>query len=304
MKKLTDVFWENISKIISNKENNSFKFLTIKEISGGDISRAFSLSGSSKRNSVTNKKSYFIKTNNLSQLGMFQSEAVGLKEISDSNSIKTPTVIDVNYFDGVSFIILENLELRKQGSMESFATSLAKMHNKINSDYGFIENNFIGLTTQINSKKSNWNEFYLNHRISVQINFLNKKFNLKKLKNNFKILQQNFEKLFTGYKPKASLLHGDLWQGNYAFVEDGQPVIYDPACYYGDHEIDLAMLELFGNPGKQFFETYHQHFPIHQGYEKRKTLYNLYHILNHANLFGGGYLSQAETMMEQIIDSV
>ena len=114
-------------------------------------------------------------------------------------------------------------------------------------------------------------------------------------------LNQRVAKFFQGYSPVPSLLHGDLWSGNYAADSTGQPVIYDPACYYGDHEADLAMMELFGQPGNEFFSAYNEVFPIDAGYSQRRELYNLYHILNHANLFGGSYSSQAQRMINQLL---
>ena len=114
-------------------------------------------------------------------------------------------------------------------------------------------------------------------------------------------LVAELDRFFADYRPRASLLHGDLWGGNQAADADGNPVIYDPACYYGDHEADLAMMELFGNPGEAFFTAYHEHFPIDAGYRYRRDLYNLYHVLNHANLFGGGYAAQAEKMIGRLL---
>ena len=114
-------------------------------------------------------------------------------------------------------------------------------------------------------------------------------------------LAEVLDDFFVDYRPRASLLHGDLWGGNQAADAAGNPVIYDPACYYGDHEADLAMMELFGNPGERFFAAYRERFPIDPGYRRRRDLYNLYHVLNHANLFGGGYGAQAGRMIERLL---
>ena len=109
------------------------------------------------------------------------------------------------------------------------------------------------------------------------------------------------DKFFVDYRPVASLLHGDLWCGNYGFSEDGQPIIFDPAVYYGDREADIAMTELFGGFPAAFYATYRHAYPLDSGYNTRKALYNLYHIINHLNLFGGGYLHQAEQMTEKLL---
>jgi fructosamine-3-kinase len=108
-------------------------------------------------------------------------------------------------------------------------------------------------------------------------------------------------RLFAGYAPAAALVHGDLWSGNAAFLADGSPVVFDPAAYYGDREVDLAMTELFGGFPAAFHTAYREAAPLADGYEMRRTLYNLYHVLNHANLFGGGYAAQAERMMERLL---
>jgi len=110
--------------------------------------------------------------------------------------------------------------------------------------------------------------------------------------------------LFGGYRPVASLLHGDLWSGNYAYTHEGEPVIFDPAVYYGDREADIAMTELFGGFGREFYTAYREVYPLDEGYAVRKTLYNLYHILNHLNLFGGGYLTQAQGMVDRLLSEL
>ena len=114
-------------------------------------------------------------------------------------------------------------------------------------------------------------------------------------------LLKNLERFFIGYEPKASLLHGDLWSGNYGYLNNGEPVIFDPAVYYGDRETDIAMTELFGGFPAEFYTAYNEAWPLDKGYQQRKNLYNLYHILNHFNLFGGGYAMQAENMMDQLL---
>jgi fructosamine-3-kinase len=114
-------------------------------------------------------------------------------------------------------------------------------------------------------------------------------------------LRADLPAFFEGYTPAASLLHGDLWSGNYSYCSDGTPVLFDPAVYYGDREADLAMTELFGGFGRDFYDAYNETWPLDPGYAQRKTLYNLYHILNHFNLFGGGYADQAEAMIDRLL---
>ncbi len=142
---------------------------------------------------------------------------------------------------------------------------------------------------------------FLQNRIGFQLDLLESKYTIDNLRINERMLKDKAEKFFENYTPVPSLLHGDLWQGNYSFDQQGIPVIFDPACYFGDHETDLAMFELFGSPGARFFEVYHKHYPVHEGYQQRKMFYNLYHILNHANMFGTTYLAQANKRIEQVV---
>jgi len=285
-------FWNHIAASISNASNRDFHIGTKNTVHGGCINQTFLL--------TDNHLGYFVKINQVSSLDNFHCEITGLTTIDNTNTIRVPKVICAGSFENYSFLVLESIQLMNRGLIDNFALALADLHKKQNSQFGFSENNYIGATKQINSPMPDWIEFFLQNRIGYQLDLLESKYDIRPLRKLENELRIRIGDLFKNHTPAASLLHGDLWQGNYSFDEQGAPVIYDPACYYGDHEADLAMLELFGNPGRRFFDVYRQHYPIDQGYQQRKMLYNLYHILNHANLFGTSYLGQAKEMMGRL----
>jgi len=291
---VNDDFWNHICGIISDITKCDFQILSKRNVHGGCINQAYLLE--------SNDVNYFVKVNHLSSLSNFNSEMAGLKALKSTNTIRVPEAIAVGTHNNNSYLILEALQLSGTGAIEDFAAALAHLHNSYGSEFGFSEDNYIGATKQINKTNSDWVTFFYQNRISYQFDLLEQKYDIHYMRNKEKQLEKKIKSLFADYSPHPSLLHGDLWQGNYSFDQQGNPVIFDPACYYGDHEADLAMLELFGNPGSSFFRAYQRHFPIDDGYQQRKTLYNFYHILNHANLFGNNYLGQAESMMVTILN--
>ena len=199
---------------------------------------------------------------------------------------------------------MESLSLSGRENSSLFGQQLAKMHQHTQKQFGWHRNNTIGSTPQINNLEDSWIEFWRKHRLGFQIELALKNGAHKKLGEKGERLMADFPALFNNYNPEPSILHGDLWSGNWGSDERGNPVIYDPAVYFGDHEADLAMMELFGSPGASFFAAYREVYPIDDGYPVRRTLYNLYHILNHFNLFRGGYAAQAESMIDRILAEI
>lgn len=293
---LTNSLIKHLEHKISLSCNAVFQSDSIKSIVGGDINQAYCIQSDNQK--------FFVKLNATKHLQMFHREAQGLSLLASSNSFKVPRVIAYDSFEEHSFLILQYLDLSGSVQIENFAKTLAKLHQVKQSQYGLKQDNFIGLTPQKNSYCRCWQEFFAQHRLVYQLELLKAKgVNASSLHLVEQVIR-SIDAFFIDYQPFPSLLHGDLWQGNYAFDPSGNAIIYDPACYYGDHEADLAMLELFGNPTEAFFAAYHAIFPIDAGYRQRKHLYNLYHILNHANLFGGGYLNQANRMAEQLLQVI
>lgn len=167
--------------------------------------------------------------------------------------------------------------------------------------FGFAQDTFIGTTPQPNVWKTDWIAFWHEHRLGFQLGLAEKNGYGGKLQTLGEKILGALPAFFEGYTPQPSLLHGDLWSGNHGFLADGTPAIFDPATYYGDRECDLAMTELFGGYSTDFYSAYRAAYPLDTGYANRRALYNLYHILNHANLFGGGYERQAEGMMHKLL---
>jgi fructosamine-3-kinase len=184
--------------------------------------------------------------------------------------------------DGKAFILLERLDLRRTGHWAAMGKALAALHRQTGPRFGWQRDNYIGLAPQVNTWKDDWCEFFVECRLRPQAH-----------KAGIDIPEKRVRALLADHRPMPSLLHGDLWNGNAGFTADG-PVVFDPAVYYGDREADLAMTELFGGFRREFYEGYG---PLDAGYERRKHLYNLYHLLNHLNLFGGGYLGQVKATL-------
>jgi fructosamine-3-kinase len=174
------------------------------------------------------------------------------------------------------------------------------MHRKAWGQFGWHRDNTIGSTPQTNTPARNWVDFWRRNRLGFQLALAHRNGYGGRLQDRGRRLLERFPTLLD-HAPQSSLLHGDLWGGNMSFDRGGNPVIYDPAVYYGDRETDLAMTELFGGFGGDFYAAYEEAWPLAPGYPTRKLLYNLYHILNHLNLFGSGYLGQAQGMIERLL---
>ena len=282
-----------ISDAITLATGTPFVVARQAAIGGGCINRALKL--------TDGQRSFFVKVNSAEHLAMFEAEAAGLDEVLASRSIRVPRPVCRGTAAGQTFLVLEYLELRSQGNAAALGRQLAQMHRTTQSRFGWRRNNTIGSTPQLNPWTINWLNFLRDQRLGFQLRLASENGYVGKLQHDGEKLLADLNVFFTGYSPAASLLHGDLWGGNYAFIESGEPVIYDPAVYYGDREADLAMTELFGGFPSGFYAAYHETWPLDAGYAVRKTLYNLYHILNHANLFGGGYAAQAERMIAQLL---
>lgn len=183
--------------------------------------------------------------------------------------------------------------------MEKLGHQLANFHKQTDETFGWHEDNFIGRTPQSNQNEKEWITFFKVHRLESQFNLCEKKGLILSGKDE---LLETLDSFFGDYLPIPSLLHGDLWGGNVGFDNDGKPVLYDPASYYGDREADLAFTEMFGGFSNKFYAAYENSFPLHPGYLYRKRLYNLYHELNHFVLFGGGYGQQAQETIHYLLD--
>jgi fructosamine-3-kinase len=244
---------------------------------------------------------YFIKTNRADAISMFEAESQALDEIANTQTIRVPLPVCVGHNSKHSWLVMENLQMQTNGRQQQFGEQLAAMHNVTSSQYGWVRDNTIGSTPQINTQSNNWVDFFRDQRLDYQLSLAASNGYRGSLQKSGDALMECIADFFDDYSPLPSLLHGDLWGGNYAFLENGEPVIFDPALYYGDRETDIAMTELFGGFNSEFRASYEACWPLDAGYETRKQLYNCYHILNHLNLFGGGYASQAENTMKKLL---
>jgi fructosamine-3-kinase len=247
---------------------------------------------------------YFIKLNSASGLDMFAAEAKGLEELQQCDALKIPAPVCVGADGQSAWLVMENLELGGHGGGVGLGEGLAAMHRITRDAYGWDIDNTIGSTPQENAWMDDWLDFWRERRLRFQLELAARSGAGNGLLSKGEVLLDEFPRLFEGYTPQASLLHGDLWSGNHAYTSAGEPAIFDPAVYYGDREADLAMTELFGGFGQEFYAAYNNAWPLDSGYGVRKTLYNLYHVLNHFYMFGGGYLSQAQRMIESLLSEL
>ncbi|MBD2006311.1 MULTISPECIES: fructosamine kinase family protein [Cyanophyceae] len=288
--------WTQIDARITHLTGEKFLASQQRSVSGGCINQGYAISDG--------QRTYFVKLNQASLVDMFEAEALGLQQMLETNSIRVPKPICWGTEGNSAYLVLEWLELGRGNtqSWEKMGQQLAAMHHWVGKDaFGWDRNNTIGSTPQINTWTAAWGEFYVEHRLGYQFG--------RALRRgghfpNQERLLEAIPELLADRQPQPSLVHGDLWGGNASCTVEGEPVIFDPAAYYGDREVDIAMTELFGGFPTAFYRGYNEVFPLDPGYERRKPLYNLYHILNHFNLFGGGYASQASGMIEQILRSI
>jgi protein-ribulosamine 3-kinase len=288
--------WEEIAAAIGKAGGIPFSLDRRHAAGGGCINTAHILEGSGLR--------YFAKLNSASKLDMFVAEAEGLREILESRSIRVPSPLCHGISGSDAFLVLEYIDLGGRGSAERLGRELAAMHHTTNERHGWKRDNTIGATPQHNDWHSDWIEFWRERRLHFQLDLAVKHGGGRGLQAKGERLLNALPSLLASHIPAPSLLHGDLWGGNYGFSAEGEPVIFDPAVYFGDREADIAMTELFGGFPAAFYSAYQEVFPLDPGYPKRKILYNLYHVLNHYNLFGGSYRHQAESMIEQLLAEI
>lgn len=289
--------WAEIAARIGQATGSDFRIARRDSAGGGCINEAHTLHGADGRR-------YFIKLNAARKAAMFEAESAGLEEILSSRSLRAPRPIcwSDDRADQ-SFLVLEYLDLSSHGSGATLGRGLAAMHRTTQAQFGWRIANTIGDTPQPNTLSPDWIEFWRDRRLHHQLRLAEGRGAGRRLLEQGERLMSDLDTLFTGYRPQPSLLHGDLWGGNYGFV-DGEPALFDPAIYYGDREADLAMTELFGGFDADFYAAYREAWPLDPGYAVRKTLYNLYHVLNHFNLFGGAYAAQAQAMTECLLAEV
>ncbi len=282
--------WPVISAAIEERAGIRLRSRPATPVGGGDISAAWRLEGENQ--------AVFIKTAPASIFEMFDAEADGLRELATANAVRVPETLACAIAGDDAFIALEWIEFgqRTAASEHSLGERLAVLHRCTAEKFGWHRDNTIGLTPQRNTLSADWGSFFREYRLAYQLELAESKGFTGELQAMGRRLCDDLPALFSGYEPVPSLLHGDLWGGNWS-ATNGQPVLFDPAVYYGDHETDIAMTSLFGGFGRAFYDAYQSAWPLAEGFEARRKVYQLYHVLNHLNLFGGNYLARALQLM-------
>ncbi len=286
--------WSSINQRLEDKGVFVHSDNAPRPVSGGDISAAWRL--------ATSNGDLFVKTGPLSVFDMFTAEAEGLAEISASETVRVPEVIATGQDEATAFLVLEWIEL-EAGDVaveRRLGEQLAEMHRASADRYGWHRDNSIGLTPQHNPWSDSWVDFYREHRLAYQLQLAAENGFTGELQDCGSRLLKRLPVYFESVAPEVSLLHGDLWGGNWG-CSGGKPLIFDPAVYYGDRETDLAMTRLFGGFGAAFYEAYESSWPLADGHQERQHLYQLYHVLNHLNLFGSGYLGRAISLIDKLL---
>jgi protein-ribulosamine 3-kinase len=261
----------------------------MQAVGGGDIAASYRVETAAQR--------AFLKVGPSAH--PFDAEASALAEIAATRTLRAPRVLSVGTADGAGYLLLEWIELVDGGDWAAAGRQLAALHGCVQAKHGWWRDNTIGAGPQSNARCADWAVFYRERRLRPQFALARGK-GLTALAPLEERACRASDRLLAGHAPPPSLLHGDLWRGNLAFDRSGAPVIFDPATYYGDAETDLAMARLFGGFPPRFHGAYDEVRAPAAGAGWRLPLYQLYHVLNHANLFGGGYVAQAQAMIERL----
>lgn len=271
--------------------NKNIEVKTQTQVFGGDINKTFHLK--------TNTGSFFLKVNDGSLKDMFQKEFQGLQLLHQTKTIKIPEPVIYGNFETKIFLITEFIQGGESSKnfWQIFAHQLAALQQHSNTQFGLSTTNYIGSLQQQNNLCKTWSEFYETQRIMPLMQLA---FNQNKCTRQDVLLAESlcgrFKNLFPEEKP--SLVHGDLWNGNFIADENGLPVIYDPAVYYGNREMDIAMSLLFGGFDKRFYDYYNEVFPLQPNWKERIKLCQLYPLLVHLILFGGSYYNSAMNIIK------
>lgn len=300
--KLQDPLAQTLARAISEANEKHFEPTALEPVTGGCIHKALKLSGAMDGRA----RDFFVKVNEAERAAMFAAEAEGLKALRGAGAVAVPDVIAQGHDDEDTWLVLQWLELGPLDAMSGakLGTALAAQHRQPQEKFGWAHDNFIGSNPQANGWSDNWLDFWRQKRLVAQLRMAEKKRLPSKMIDRGERLSSDCEAFFRTYTPEKSLLHGDLWGGNAAAIGGVTPAVFDPAVYVGDREADIAMTALFGGFPKDFYSAYRAAWMLDDGYGVRRNLYNLYHVLNHANLFAGNYVAQATDSIERLLAEI
>ncbi len=284
---------QSVEQLLSERFGQSVEIKKTISVSGGSINDTYKVE--------TNNGIFFVKKNSASLYPqMFEKEAKGLKILASAKAIDVPEVIAVGETGDTAFLILDFIEsTQKQPSFwEVFAKGLAVLHRNTTSYFGLDHDNYIGSLPQSNKKHDNWPDFFREERLEKQVKMARDGGNMNSdTVHAFDRFYMKLPELFPEELP--ALIHGDLWGGNFMVNEKGEPVIIDPAVYYGHREMDLGMSQLFGGFDSHFYEAYNRYFPLEKGWQQRMDYCNLYPLMVHVNLFGGSYTASVRSILQK-----
>ncbi len=283
---------KHLRHFLSDKLGLKISSFQFHSVGGGSINDACQLT-------INHNINFFLKINSAQKFPkFFLKEKTGLEFLGKQKLIHVPAVIVCVEVDNSQILLLQWIDrgVKTEKFWKQFGEQLAALHHVTHSHFGFIEDNYMGALPQTNGRQKSWIDFFIKSRLQPQIELAKEKKLLQaKHLSAFEILYPKLTEVFNEEKP--SLLHGDLWSGNYMCSQNSEPVLIDPAVYFGHRSIDLAMTTLFGGFDRQFYESYSYHFPFPSNYNEQWDVCNLYPLLIHLNLFGSGYLGQIENTL-------
>ena len=293
---------DKLAAAISDATESMFEPASVDPVGGGCIHTALSIAGVM----AGEEHRYFAKVNEAASAPMFEAEADGLAALRAADSVAVPQVITQGKDGEHAWLVLQWLDL---GPLDGHAAAnlgvaLAAQHRKPQQRFGWARDNFIGASVQANGWSDDWLAFWREKRLAAQLRLAARNRLPTRMIDRGERLAADCEAFFRNHRPDKSLLHGDLWNGNAAAIEGRTPVVFDPAVYVGDREADIAMTELFGGFPPDFVAAYGAAWSLDDGYRVRRDFYNLYHVLNHANLFAGGYVRQGEQAIERLLSEI
>jgi fructosamine-3-kinase len=288
------MLWESaVIERLQELCKKTIRLISISPVSGGDINESFYMS--------TSAGDYFIKINSASRFPqMFEKEASGLNLLTETGEIKVPKHVEFGEKNDVSFLIMDFIRSgsKSRSFWNDFGQKLANLHKHSSNYFGLDYDNYIGSLKQSNKKHKTWSAFFMEERLDVQVKLARNNGQIgKETVMSFDRFYKKLNEIFP-FEP-SSLLHGDLWGGNYMVDEKGDPVVIDPAIYYGHREMDLGMTKLFGGFDPRFYDAYNQSYPLESGWQKRMDFCNLYPLMVHVNLFGGSYINSVKSILRK-----